>query len=91
MAVKQRGTSWQADITIPGHKRMRETFLSKPEAEAWIAQVRAAAASGKPLPRPELSDTGNPKSDSEKRGGARFSSFAAKTHAKYWQGSPRRT
>lgn len=82
MAVKQRGASWQADITIPGHKRMRETFASREEGEAWIARVKADAAAGRPFSRPETPDSG----PSERDKSARFASVASKVHALYWQG-----
>ena len=56
MPVKPRGTSWQVDITLGG-KRYRETFSTKPKAEAWELEARAAHIQGKPFPRPESSQT----------------------------------
>lgn len=36
MAVRRRGTAWQADVFIFG-KRKRLSFGSKEEAEAWAS------------------------------------------------------
>lgn len=88
MAVKQRGKSWQADIKPPGQERLRPVFKTKEAADLWYASAKLAIASGKPIPRPELSTTGHPETDSPASPGkgARFAAFASRTHTMYWKG-----
>lgn len=49
MAVRQRGTTWQADLQHGG-QRYRETFGSQREAEAWERRAREALKKGQPIP-----------------------------------------
>lgn len=51
MAVYQRGSSYQANFMLQG-RRIRETFESAAQAEAYELECRAAAKLGKPLPNP---------------------------------------
>lgn len=51
MAVRERHGSWQADVKL-GPTRYRETFKTKPEAEAWELEAKAAHKLGKPVPKP---------------------------------------
>lgn len=48
MAVRQRGSSYQADFMFKG-TRYRETFLTEVEATSWEAKARADLALGKPV------------------------------------------
>lgn len=48
--ARQRGSLWQADIRTPEGKRLRPTFKTKAEAEAWEINARLAIEQGKPLP-----------------------------------------
>lgn len=50
MAIRQRGTSWQADVQHDG-KRHRESFATEAEAVAWEASTRAALKAGHALPK----------------------------------------
>lgn len=52
MSVRQRGSTWQADVQHAG-KRHRETFTSEKAALAWEQAARDALAKGKPLPKPQ--------------------------------------
>lgn len=49
MAIRQRGASWQADVTVSG-KRVRQDFTTKEAAERWEAEARAAVLNGRPVP-----------------------------------------
>ncbi|WP_142850666.1 tyrosine-type recombinase/integrase [Telmatospirillum sp. J64-1] len=49
MAVRQRGKSWQVDITLKG-ERYRLTFPSEKEARAWEMKASAASLAGEPIP-----------------------------------------
>lgn len=49
MAIRQRGSSWQADVQHAG-KRYRETFDTEAAAKQWEASTREALKTGKPLP-----------------------------------------
>lgn len=48
--ARQRGSLWQADIRTPEGKRLRPTFKTKAEAEAWETNAKLAIEQGKPLP-----------------------------------------
>lgn len=52
IAVRQRGRGWQADFKLPGWPRVRETFKTQAEAQAYELEARAAHALGKPCPKP---------------------------------------
>jgi integrase len=52
MPVRQRNTSWQADVQHDG-KRYRERFSTEAAALAWEKAAKAALAAGKPLPTAE--------------------------------------
>lgn len=49
MTVRQRGSGFQADVMLGG-RRIRETFATAAEAEAYELQCRAADKLGQPLP-----------------------------------------
>jgi integrase len=49
MAIRQRGTAWQADVTHQG-KRHRHDFASEAEARAWERSAREAIRAGHPIP-----------------------------------------
>jgi integrase len=59
MATRKRGKSWQVDFMVAG-QRIRETFDTHNEAEAWELETRAAIKRGQPLPpaRNQRVDTG---------------------------------
>lgn len=48
--ARLRGKRWQADVRLAGGGRLRPTFPTKAQAEAWEAQARLAIEQGKPLP-----------------------------------------
>jgi integrase len=52
MPVRQRNTSWQADVQHDG-KRYRERFSTEAAALAWEKAAKAALVVGKPLPPAE--------------------------------------
>lgn len=58
MAVKRRGRGFQADITVSG-KRHRELFEDETAAHGWIADVKAALANGRDVPRPKADEHGS--------------------------------
>jgi site-specific recombinase XerD len=49
--VHQRGNSWQADVSIKGH-RLRKQFESKELAEAWVKSIREQAQHRNTEPSP---------------------------------------
>jgi integrase len=49
MSVTPRGNRWQAYVKIKG-QRYRKDFATRGAAEAWEAEVRAAALNGRALP-----------------------------------------
>lgn len=51
MAVRSRGSRFQADFKLPGWPRVRETFTSHAEATAYEMTCKAAHAIGKPIPQ----------------------------------------
>ena len=61
MAVRQRGRGWQADFKLPGWPRVRETFETEAEAQAYELEARAAHALGKPCPKPGAGQVKNAK------------------------------
>lgn len=48
--ARQRGGSWQADVTVAGKRHRQDGFNTEEEANAWEAQVKVAARLGKPIP-----------------------------------------
>ena len=89
MAVRQRGASWQADITVKG-VRHRETFDTEPQARAWVLRAQAAVLAGEAIPRPNApgSETAAPAGPSRKRDeSASFRSFAERTYNRFWKGT----
>lgn len=56
MAVRPRGSSWQADVRGADGKRMRADFATELEAKAWEAQALADRATGKDVSVPDRSD-----------------------------------
>ncbi len=52
MAIRQRGTAWQADITHQG-KRHRHDFATEAEARVWEKRAREAARAGHAIPEVE--------------------------------------
>lgn len=50
MAVRERGKVWQVDVRLGDHGRLRPTFNSKAEAEAWEQDAKHAHKMGRPLP-----------------------------------------
>jgi integrase len=52
MAVRQRNTSWQADVQHDG-KRYRERFSTEAAATAWEKAAKAALVAGKEVPAAE--------------------------------------
>lgn len=87
MAVRQRGGSWQADITVKG-QRIRETFASEAEAKAWEHQARAAALRGDAIPRPNGSGAATaPKSgQSRDDGSPTIGNILKRTFDTHWRG-----
>lgn len=57
MAVRQRGTGWQADVQYKG-ARARESFLTEAEARRWETAARAALKLGKRVPVVEKGPSG---------------------------------
>lgn len=49
MPVRQRGPSWQADVSAYG-RRIRADFLSREHAEAWAEAAIKAVRAGRPVP-----------------------------------------
>ena len=89
MAVRQRGASWQADITVKG-VRHRETFDSEPLARAWVLQAQAAVLAGDPIPRPNAPADGTSAGAGPSRKGEQAASFRAiadRTHKRFWAGT----
>lgn len=58
MAVRRRGTTFQADFMVKG-KRYRETFDTEAAAQRWEIDTKEAITTGKPLP-----STSNGRADS---------------------------
>ncbi|WP_081434042.1 tyrosine-type recombinase/integrase [Azorhizobium caulinodans] len=87
MAVRPRGGSWQADITVKG-QRYRETFDSEAEAKAWELNARAAAVKGEPIPRPIAPSKGTdaPRGQSREDGALTLSAVMWKAYDKFWKG-----
>src|SRR5688500_15925030 len=52
MAVRKRGSSWQADVTFRG-ERFRYKFLTSAEAHSWHRLAKDAVGEGRrpPIPR----------------------------------------
>lgn len=50
MAVRSKGKKWQADFMYEGD-RLRQSFDTKAEAEAWELEARAALKRGQPVPQ----------------------------------------
>lgn len=48
--ARQRGSLFQADVRTPEGKRLRPTFKTRAEAEAWETAAKLAIEQGKPLP-----------------------------------------
>ncbi len=49
--ARQRGDSWQGDVSVKGHPRKRQDgFATEDEALIWEAQTRGALKHGKALP-----------------------------------------
>eukprot|EP00456_Euglypha_rotunda_P020329 TRINITY_DN17800_c0_g1_i8.p1 TRINITY_DN17800_c0_g1~~TRINITY_DN17800_c0_g1_i8.p1 ORF type:complete len:127 (-),score=28.89 TRINITY_DN17800_c0_g1_i8:10-390(-) len=48
--ARQRGGSWQGDVTVAGRRHRQDGFNTEEEANAWEAQVKVAAKLGKPIP-----------------------------------------
>lgn len=55
MAIRKRGSKWQADVTVQGRRLPRYSFDNEDEARAWEMEARAAALVGKPIPVPHAS------------------------------------
>lgn len=49
MAVRKRGSSWQADFMVDG-RRHRESFPTEQDALVWEHEAKAAALAGRPIP-----------------------------------------
>lgn len=48
--ARLRGRRWQADVRLPDDVRLRPTFATRVEAEAWEASTRLSVEQGKPVP-----------------------------------------
>lgn len=55
--ARQRGNSWQSDVIMNG-RRVRHTFKTKAEAEAWESTARLAVERGLPAPSASSVTTG---------------------------------
>lgn len=73
MAVRQRGSSWQADVTFssgPNKGRHRGTFSTEKDAKAWELAAYAANLRGEPLPRPDAPKSATGAATAQSRKGA---------------------
>ena len=89
MTVRQRGRSWQADITVNG-QRVRETFTSREDAEAWELEARASIIRGKPLPSANRPTRGKGpiKRPSGSLGGTSIGALMERTFDRFWATGP---
>lgn len=89
MAVRPRGGSWQADITIgsgPSKGRYRETFRTEKEARAWELDAKAAALRGEPIPRPIAPTDGTGAATAPNRKGATLGAALRDAYNVFWKG-----
>lgn len=56
-----RGKGWQESVSPPDGERIRRTFKTKEEAEAWKLEAQAAIKLGKPVPMPTTGEVKNAK------------------------------
>ena len=91
MAVRERGNSYQADLTIKG-KDIGGSFVTKDQAIAWEAEVWAAVLAGRePLAPIVPGNSGNiqeARAEKEKsvKGGLTFREAVRKCQNRYWNG-----
>jgi len=87
MAIRKRGASWQADLTVQG-KRVRETFNTEADAKAWELDVRAAVMRGSPIPRPKRTGTGTARNAEQFQddGSTTLGAVLRRTFEKFWRG-----
>lgn len=52
--ARKHGRRWLADVRTEEGKRLRPSFPTEAEAEAWEAAARDAVAKGKPIPDPAI-------------------------------------
>ncbi|MFN4278280.1 MAG: tyrosine-type recombinase/integrase [Ferrovibrio sp.] len=58
MAVRLRGTSWQADFQVGGQRFRRDGFKTEAEASAWEHEQRARILKGQEVIEPDTSHKG---------------------------------
>lgn len=87
MAIRPRGGSWQADITVGG-QRVRETFSTEAAAKAWELDARAAVLRGQPIPRPNASTDGTGAATAQSRKGGTLGAALRAAYETFWRGGP---
>ena len=89
MAIRERGNSYQADLTIKG-KRYRGTFVTRDQAITWEAEVRAAVLAGREPPsttrREQQPMMGAEREGVAMKGGLTLREAARKCQNRYWTG-----
>ncbi|GGD03620.1 tyrosine-type recombinase/integrase [Pyruvatibacter mobilis] len=87
MAVRRKGTKWQADVTVKGQRLPRYSFNTEEEAKAWEMEARAAAILGKPIPVPDDAPIRGGKKPRRVGGPWTLEQAFRETHTKYWKGT----
>ena len=77
MTVRPRGNSFEAAVCVKG-KRLRRSFQTKDEAEAWTLETKAAVIRGGPvdLPKPR-----------RRRNSRTMADLLEATYDRYWCGA----
>lgn len=87
MAIRRRGSGWQADITVKG-KRYREAFTTQADAQAWELEARAAVLQGKEVPTPTRTPDApeEPARRTRKPSGGTLGAALQDCYNRFWRG-----
>jgi len=85
MAVRQRGSTWQVDVTYKGERAPRVSFPTKAEAEAVAADFRAALIRGETI-TPSVSARRG-RIDDQQNNLCNLGALFDHTFRLYWQGT----